>query len=141
LGFATPRSYSKRYSLVVSEHLLALSKFIRRFAAIRVQPVRNGAQSSKILERTFMTMFARLLKQREWMHLFWTKKANLRSHGLNNKEKVGMAIRQWFVIQKFYNWSQNWHTIRIYFYQDDERIPSCILQSKFCKQSTNKPKK
>jgi len=54
------------------------------------------------------------------------KKSNLRGHVSDNKEKVEMAIRQWLVIQKFQNWSQNWHTIRVYFYQGDKRIPSCI---------------
>jgi hypothetical protein len=108
-----------------------------------VQPVRNGAESSKTLERNSMTMFARLWKQREWLHLFWAKKANLRSHGLHvdKKEKVGMATRQWLVIQTFQNWSQNWHTRGVYFYQGDKRITSCITLSKFCKQFTNKPKK
>jgi len=41
-------------------HLLALSKFIRRYAAIRVQPVRNGAENSKTYQRTSMTILARL---------------------------------------------------------------------------------
>jgi len=41
-------------------HLPALSKFMRRYAAIRVQSVTNGAESSKTLERTSMPVFARL---------------------------------------------------------------------------------
>jgi len=43
---------------------------MRRYTTVGVQSVRNGAESSKTLERTTMKVFARLWKQRDWMYLF-----------------------------------------------------------------------